>query len=87
MLVFLSHGCGACHTIRGTDAAGTIGPELTHVGSRLSLAAATLPNDEAALARFITDGQHIKPENLMPRFRIFSDGELAALARYLTSLK
>jgi cytochrome c oxidase subunit II len=87
MLVFLSHGCGACHTIRGTDAAGTIGPELTHVGSRLSLAAATLPNHEAALARFITDGQHIKPENLMPPFRIFSDGELAALARYLTSLK
>jgi cytochrome c oxidase subunit 2 len=87
LLVFQSYGCGACHTIRGTAAAGTIGPDLTHVGSRRSLAAATLPNDEAALARFITDSQHIKPENLMPPFRILGDGELAALSRYLASLK
>jgi cytochrome c oxidase subunit II len=87
LMLFLSHGCGACHAIRGTEAAGTIGPDLTHVGGRMSLAAATLPNDEATLARWITDNQHIKPENLMPPFRIFSESELAAVARYLASLK
>jgi cytochrome c oxidase subunit 2 len=87
MLVFLSYGCGACHTIRGTDAAGTIGPDLTHVGSRLSLAAATLPNHEAALAGWIADGQRIKPENLMPPFRVLPSEDLVALAHYLKSLK
>ena len=39
--LFLSTGCGGCHAIRGTKAAGTIGPDLTHVGGRLSIAAAT----------------------------------------------
>ena len=87
MMLFLSHGCGACHTIRGTEAAGTIGPDLTHVGGRTSLAAATLPNTEAALARWIRDNQHIKPDNLMPPFRIFNDSELAALSRYMAGLK
>ena len=86
-MLFLSHGCGACHTIRGTEAAGTIGPDLTHIGGRTSLAAATLPNTEAAFARWIRDNQHIKPDNLMPPFRIFNDSELAALSRYMAGLK
>jgi cytochrome c oxidase subunit II len=86
-LLFMSSGCGACHAVRGTAAVGTIGPDLTHVGGRLSLAAATLPNDEAAFARWIRDGQHIKPENLMPPFGIFNESEVAALARYMASLK
>jgi cytochrome c oxidase subunit II len=85
--LFLESGCGGCHSVRGTEAAGTIGPDLTHVGSRLSLAAATLPNDAAAYARWIRDNQHIKPENRMPPFGIFSETELAALSRYLASLK
>ena len=85
--LFHESGCGACHTIRGTPAAGTIGPDLTHVGSRMSLAAAALPNDAAAFARWISENQHVKPENLMPPFRIFGDAELAALAAYLESLK
>ncbi|WP_284736033.1 cytochrome c oxidase subunit II [Dongia deserti] len=85
--VFVESGCGACHTIRGTEARGTIGPDLTHVGSRMSLAAATLPNDANSFARWITDNQHIKPENLMPPFRHFKAGELDTLANYLDSLK
>lgn len=85
--LFLASGCGACHTVRGTPAAGTIAPDLTHVGSRRSLAAATLPNDAAALARWIRDSQHIKPENRMPPYGIFSEGELDALAAYLASLR
>ncbi|MGD9542507.1 MAG: c-type cytochrome [Methylocystis sp.] len=87
MALFAANGCGACHAIRGTAAAGAIGPDLTHVGGRLSLAAATLPNDEAAFARWIKDNQHIKPGNLMPPYGIFSDSELAAVSNYLASLR
>ncbi len=85
--LFLSTGCNGCHAIRGTPAAGTIGPDLTHVGGRLSIAAATLPNAAASFARWIRDNQHIKPNNRMPAFRILPDDQLAALAAYLESLK
>jgi cytochrome c oxidase subunit II len=86
-LLFMASGCGACHAIRGTAAAGRIGPDLTHVGGRMSLAAATLPNNEAAIARWIRDNQHIKPQNLMPPFGIFNETELMALSRYLAGLR
>lgn len=85
--LFLASGCGACHTIRGTPADGRIGPDLTHVGSRQSLAAATLPNDEAAFIRWIRDSHDVKPQNLMPPYEIFDDASLAALAAYLSSLE
>ncbi|WP_102960567.1 cytochrome c oxidase subunit II [Mangrovicella endophytica] len=84
--LFLRSGCGACHAVRGTAAAGTIGPDLTHVGSRKSLGAATLNNDEASFKRWIVDNQHIKPENGMPPYRIFTEAELDALAAYLDGL-
>jgi cytochrome c oxidase subunit II len=84
--LFRAAGCGACHTIRGTDAAGTIGPDLTHVGSRMSLAGATLPNGKASLVRWIRDNQHIKPENLMLPYRNFSDAALDTVASYLEGL-
>jgi cytochrome c oxidase subunit 2 len=87
MRLFGANGCGACHAIRGTSAAGVVGPDLTHIGGRMSLAAATLPNDEAAIARWISDNQHIKPGNLMPPYRIFSDRELSALSAYLAGLR
>lgn len=85
--LFMTSGCGGCHTIRGAGARGTIGPDLTHVGSRLSLAAAVLPNEPGAFASWIRDSQHIKPENLMPPFGIFTEKELGQLAVYLQSLK
>ncbi len=87
MHLFTASGCGACHTVRGTSATGGIGPDLSHVGGRLSLAAATLPNDEAAFARWIKDNQHIKPGNLMPPYGIFSESELAAVSNYLAGLR
>jgi cytochrome c oxidase subunit II len=87
LTLFSSSGCGACHTIRGTPADGTIGPDLTHVGSRTSLAAATLLNDQSSLARWITDNQHIKPENRMPAFAIFTPEELNALSGFLAGLR
>src|SRR5687767_1313591 len=51
--VFFGDGCSACHTIRGTPAAGVVGPDLTHVGSRESLAAAILPNDRDGFSRWL----------------------------------
>ncbi|WP_240549768.1 cytochrome c oxidase subunit II [Devosia salina] len=85
--LFLSSGCGGCHAVRGTAADGTIGPDLTHVGARHSLAAATLPNTAEAFAAFIVNNQHIKPENRMPPYGIFLDDQLADLASYLEGLR
>ncbi len=85
--LFFENGCDACHTVRGTDAVGLAGPDLTHVGSRHSLAAATLPNDRAALASWLIDNQHIKPGNFMPEYKMLDPPSLAALATYLDGLE
>jgi cytochrome c oxidase subunit 2 len=85
--LFLGSGCGACHTVRGTAAAGVIGPDLTHVGSRLFLAAGILPAGPEAFARWIADHQRIKPANRMPPYDIFTRAELEDLALYLEGLK
>jgi cytochrome c oxidase subunit 2 len=79
--------CAACHTVRGTGAAGTLGPDLTHVGSRVSIGAGILPNNAGAMAGWIASSQHVKPGNLMPAFGDLKGEELAALAAYLESLK
>lgn len=84
---FLRNGCGACHAIRGTSARGAIGPNLTHVGSRLELAAGTLPNDTDAFARWIADAHTVKPEALMPPFTALPPAELRSMALYLDSLQ
>jgi cytochrome c oxidase subunit 2 len=84
---FIAHGCTACHTIRGTRAAGRIGPDLTHVGSRRRIAADTLPNAPDALVRWINQTDHIKPGVHMPAFRALGADDLSALAAYLSALK
>ncbi|MFL9824087.1 cytochrome c oxidase subunit II [Rhodoplanes sp. SY1] len=85
--LFLAAGCGACHTVRGTAAAGTIGPDLTHVGGRRTIAAGTFPNNQGTLAGWIADSQHLKPSNKMPSFTVFEGEELRAVAAWLESLK
>jgi cytochrome c oxidase subunit 2 len=85
--LFLANGCGACHAIRGTEAKGMIGPDLTHVGSRMSLAAASLPNNPEAFASWIVHNQSIKPENQMPAFQYLDSSSLQAIAVYLDSLE
>jgi cytochrome c oxidase subunit II len=84
---FLAGGCGACHTVRGTPAAGTLGPDLTHVGGRLTLAAGLLPNHVGTLTGWIASSQHLKPGNRMPSFNLFRGAELRATAAYLETLK
>jgi cytochrome c oxidase subunit 2 len=84
---FAESGCGACHTVRGTPAAGVVGPDLTHVGSRSTLGAATLPNDPRHLAAWLTDPSRHKPGVQMPAFGMLGGGRLEALAAYLRELK
>lgn len=84
--LFLSR-CAACHTVRGTEARGVLGPDLTHLGSRVSLGAGILPNNRDSLARWIVSSQHIKPGNLMPSTQDLAPGELRHLAAYLEGLK
>jgi cytochrome c oxidase subunit 2 len=85
--LFLAAGCGACHAVRGTPAEGRIGPDLTRVGARRFIAAASLPTTPGHLAQFIENNQHLKPGNRMPSFRIFKPDELEAIALYLAGLK
>lgn len=84
--LFLEH-CSGCHSVRGTPAQGVLGPDLTHVGSRVSIGAGILPNNAGTLAAWIASSQHLKPGNLMPAFHYFSGEELRALAAYVENLK
>ena len=84
--VFLRSSCVMCHTIRGTIAGSRVGPDLTHLASRQSIAAATLPNNPGSLGAWIVDSQHIKPGNKMPPNPISGD-DLTALLAYLENLK
>lgn len=85
--LFQRAGCGACHAIRGTSAAGSIGPDLTHFGSRTTIGAGTLAMSEANIASFVANTDRHKPGNAMPPFRIFSPDEMDALAAFLFGLK
>jgi cytochrome c oxidase subunit II len=85
--VFLgAHGCVLCHTVRGTAAGGTVGPDLTHLASRRTLAAATVPNTRGWLGGWVMDPQGIKPGAKMPPNDMRPD-ELQALLTYLQSLR
>ena len=83
---FMHGSCQSCHTIRGTSASGTVGPDLTHLASRTTLAAVTIPNDRADLSRWIVDAQSIKPGSQMPDIRLTAP-RLQALVAYLEGLR
>jgi cytochrome c oxidase subunit II len=84
--VFAKSACVGCHTIAGTKAQGKVGPNLTHFGSRLSIAAGTLPNTPLNLTMWLRNPQAIKPENDMPNLGL-SNSDVQALVAYLESLK
>ena len=84
--LFMNGPCSSCHAIRGTDAAGFVGPDLTHVASRTTLAAVTIPNDRENLREWIVNSQHVKPGNQMPNFDV-SGHKLDAQVAYLEGLK
>ena len=86
LAVFLKAGCSRCHTIRGTPADGKIGPDLTHIGSRETLGAGTVPNIRGNLMGWIGDPGAVKPGVRMPATYLPPE-ELDMLATYLESLK
>nr|WP_321850669.1 cytochrome c oxidase subunit II [Burkholderia diffusa] len=77
--------CAGCHTVRGTDAAGDAGPDLSHLGSRRLLAAGTLDNTPDNLRRWVAHAQQIKPQTLMPSFAL-APRDADDLAAYLATL-
>jgi cytochrome c oxidase subunit II len=78
--------CAACHTIRGTSAKSDVGPDLTHLASRTSLAALALPNTRERLTQWIRDPQGVKPGSQMPALKL-TDAEIAKLVSYLETLR
>jgi cytochrome c oxidase subunit 2 len=86
LAVFQKSACAACHAIRGTDALARVGPDLTHLASRLTLAAGVLENTRGNLGGWIGNAQAIKPGNAMPVMTI-APQDLQALLAYLETLK
>lgn len=84
--IFMETGCGECHAIRGTDAAGDLGPDLTHLASRLTLGAGSVSNNRGNLAGWVADPHGIKPGSLMPTSGL-SGPELQSLIAYLEFLE
>lgn len=84
---FFTAQCHTCHTIRGTPASGTDGPDLTHVGGREMLAAGVLDNHIGTMAGWIAGSQDIKPGNRMPDDPVLTGVELRALSAWLGSLE
>jgi cytochrome c oxidase subunit 2 len=84
--LFRSTTCVMCHTVRGRAAAARLGPDLTHVATRSTIAAATLPNTRDNLLRWIADPQHIKPGNRMPSSGLNAE-DVQALVSYLETLR
>lgn len=85
--VFLREKCGDCHNIAGTEAKGTVGPDLSHVGSRLTLGAGRLENNEINMARFVTNPSLIKPGSHMPGYQSLPPDDLSAVASWLKGLR
>ncbi|MBA3562612.1 MAG: cytochrome c oxidase subunit II [Gammaproteobacteria bacterium] len=85
--LFRDNGCGACHRIAGTAAAGVIGPDLTHVGARASLGAGTLPAEIEAFAQWIGHTDAVKPEVRMPAYDMLTPEQLTAIGHYLKGLQ
>jgi cytochrome c oxidase subunit 2 len=78
--------CAVCHSVRGTMALGKVGPDLSHLMQRQTIAAGTLANTPATLSGWISDPQHVKPGNFMPTLPL-SGTELSELRNFLQTLR
>ena len=85
--IFLAAGCGACHVVRGVTEAGSVGPDLTHLATRRTIAAGTLPLTRETLADWLVAPSHIKPGARMPSFASLPDTDRAAIVDFLMGLK
>jgi cytochrome c oxidase subunit 2 len=84
--IFRQQACSGCHTIRGTSAHGSVGPDLTHFASRSTIAALTEPNTPANVRSWIEFPQRVKPGNQMPDLAL-PKADWNALAAYLETLR
>lgn len=84
--IFKNATCGNCHRVRGTDASGNAGPDLTHFASRKTMLAGMLPNTKENVRKWLQNPQAVKPGALMPQFKYPKDS-LNALVDYLVSLQ
>ncbi len=78
--------CGACHAVRGTRAGGVVGPDLTHLMSRSTIASGLLPNDTASLSGWVSNPQALKPGSAMPATNL-NGAQLTQVVAYLETLK
>lgn len=86
--LFFSSQCIQCHAISGTQARGTLGPDLTHFASRGTFAGSMFDRNEENLRDWIARSPELKPGSDMPFFRgILTDEEIALIARYLETLR
>jgi cytochrome c oxidase subunit 2 len=83
---FTQNQCASCHTLRGTSARGRVGPDLTHLMSRKTLGALTIPNTRSYLGAWVLDPQQFKPGNRMPGLRLHGR-ELTDLLNFLEGLR
>lgn len=79
-------GCIACHRIDGTPAQGVLGPDLSHVGSRRTIAAGILENTPENVERWLRNPGAVKPGALMPDLQL-TEEDVRSLTAYLSSLK
>jgi cytochrome c oxidase subunit 2 len=84
--IFEANSCANCHTIAGTSAKGTFGPDLTHLMSRDTIAAGAAPNTPQNVRSWIQEPGNIKPGCLMPAMGL-SDQQLDAVVAYLGTLR
>jgi cytochrome c oxidase subunit 2 len=84
--VFREKNCVNCHSIAGFMTKGVVAPDLTHLGSRATLAAGALPNTPENLARWITNPQSVKKGALMPDIGLTTE-QIKYLTAYLEGLK
>lgn len=84
--LFMS-SCVACHSVRGTEAAGRLGPDLTHVATRSAIGGELLPTTKDNIKRWLAENDRLKPNNLMPVYRHLPVDDLDALASYVASLR
>jgi cytochrome c oxidase subunit 2 len=85
--LFLDKKCGDCHRVDGFAARGTAGPDLSHIGSRLTVGAGMMENTVESIARFITHSGSIKPGSKMPAYVHLSDEELSEMSVWLKALR
>lgn len=84
---FIAQRCDACHTVRGATGEGRLGPDLTHVGSRLQIAAGTLPNSLEARRDWLVRVQQLKSGARMPSYQRLDGATLEAIADWLGALR